>query len=100
MATALAADNWAAVASPPSPHGSVEQGTPVPATVVMVPEESTTRTRRSPESAMYSEPSRPTANPLGSPSSAAAAGPASPHDEVAVAHRSPEVPATIDAAPS
>ena len=49
---------------------------------------------------MYTDPSRPTANPLGWPSSAAAAGPPSPHGEVAAAHFVPEVPATIGAAPS
>ena len=59
---------------------------PVPATVVIVPDGSILRTRRSPESAMYSDPSRPTASPLGSPSSAAVAGPPSPQGAVASAH--------------
>src|SRR5580765_191642 len=96
----LAAASDASVAGPKSPQPKSSQGAPVPATVVITPDGSMRRTRRRPESAMYSDRSRPTARPVGVWSSALVAGPPSPQGAVAAGHRVPGVPATIAAGPS
>src|SRR4029450_9006347 len=68
-------------------------------TVVMWPLGSIRRTRCNVESAMTSDPSRPTARPEGVPSKAWLAGPPSPHAWVGAGHVRPEVPARISASP-
>ena len=78
--------NCTATAGPWSP---LKPGSPVPATVVMVPERSTRRMRWFPESAMKMFPVVSTATPAGLCSCAARAGPWSP-----LKPRSP-VPATV-----
>ena len=91
----------AAVAGPPSPHAAFAplQAWPEPATVLIVPEGSIRRTRCRVGSAMYSDPSRPTASPAGDPNSAWVAGPPSPQGCVELEQRWLWLPATTCGGP-
>ncbi len=90
----------AAVAGPPSPQVALglSQLWPLPATVVMRPVGSMRRTRRRSGSAMYSDPSRPTASALGVPSRAWPAGPPSPQACAGPEQWVPGLPATTSVA--
>ena len=67
-ASAKGLTSWAWVAGPPSPQAPLEQGLPLPATVVMIPSGDTFRTRWLPLSAMNRLPSGPSAIPIVVPS--------------------------------
>src|SRR4051812_48211415 len=73
--------NCAALAGPPSPHGSVEAGhfDEVPATVLIVPVGDTRRIRAPSLSAIRSPPSAVATTPPGPSMNADVAGPPSPH---------------------
>ncbi len=95
----------ALVAGPPSPPTrglSFRQSPPIPAIVVMIPSGVTLRTRWLQLSAMYNEPSGPSATPLGLFIRACSAGPPSPDKLPNVSRLGPAgpLPAAVRRIPS